>query len=146
MLLLLLLLLLLKKGISSCDLTTLNSNILKSNNYIMCTIIFSKISSLGQHLINDRSYKFFKNEVNSFIRSHNDKLLNQIGLLFSIARSAIKKVGLNTSEGQEVSRNAMKFYEDAYVPLVSQAGGLVGSENIDKITTLVIIIIQPILH
>lgn len=112
----------------------------------MCTIIFSKISSLGQHLINDRSYKFFKNEVNSFIRSHNDKLLNQIGLLFSIARSAIKKVGLNTSEGQEVSRNAMKFYEDAYVPLVSQAGGLVGSENIDKITTLVIIIIQPILH
>ena len=90
-------------------------------------------------MISDRSYKFFETEVNSFIRSHNDKLLNQIGLLFSIARSAIRKVGLNTSEGQEVSKNAMRFYEDAYVPLVSEAGGLVGS--VDMTITLVFIII-----
>lgn len=96
----------------------------KTGNPISRSSSSASISNLGQHLINDRSYKFFKNEVNSFIRSHNDNLLNQIGLLFSVARSAIKKVGLNTSEGQEVSRNAMRFYEDAYEPLVSQAGGL----------------------
>lgn len=79
---------------------------------------------LARKLASKSSYQLFQSQLNELLLQLNEPLLNQVALLFSVTRSAINLVGINSENASKLKHYLLLYYNSHFALQVASVGGL----------------------
>lgn len=82
---------------------------------------------LARKLASKSSYQLFQSQLNELLLQLNEPLLNQVALLFSVTRSAINLVGINSENASKLKHYLLLYYNSHFALQVASVGGLVST-------------------